>query len=365
MQVRWIRIHIIFTSEVRKGLSAGRPTTLAIDDGHGSPQGSCAVYRRERRRSRGAAHRVTGAAGAHRVTGAAGATRPKLSVILPSRNGAATLPVQLEALARQTWDEPWELLVSDNGSTDETAEVVGRFHGRIPGLRIVDASARAGLPYASNMAVREARAPALAFCNDDDEVAPGWLSAMGRALARQELVAGRLEHDKLNEEWTVTVRGRPQENGLERWSLGSHLPFGFGCSLGIHRALHDAINGFDEEMFPAGEDVDYCWRAQYEGAKLQFEPDAVTHYRLRGEWSSIYRQGRNYGIGDVLLYRKHRHLGLPKIPHRGRRAARAWLGIGKQFTLASSRVHRGLALWNLGWRTGMLEASVRNRVLLL
>jgi GT2 family glycosyltransferase len=356
MQGHWIRIHIIFTSEIRNALSAGRPTTLAIDDGHGSPQGSFPVYRRERRRSRGAAHRVTGAAGA---------TGPKLSVILPSRNGADTLPVQLEALARQTWDEPWELVVSDNGSTDETHEVVDRFRGRIPGLRIVDSSARKGLPYACNVAVREARAPALAFCNDDDEVAAGWLSAMGRALAGHELVAGRLEHDKLNEEWTVTVRGRPQENGLERWSLGSHLPFGFGCSLGIHRALHDAIDGFDEEMFPSGEDVDYCWRAQYEGAKLWFAPDAVTHYRLRADWSSIYRQGRNYGIGDVLLYRKHRHLGLPEISHRGRRAARAWLGIGKHLTLASSRVHRGLALWNLGWRIGMLRASLRYRVLLL
>ncbi len=295
------------------------------------------------------------------MTGGKRATRPKLSVVLPCRNGAATLPVQLEALARQTWDEPWELVVSDNGSTDATRKVVDRFRGRIPGLRIVDSSARVGVAYACNVAVREARAPGLAFCNDDDEVGVGWLSAMGRALARHELVAGRLEHDKLNEEWTVAMRGRPQEDGLERWSAGTHLPFGFGCSLGIHRPLHDAINGFDEEMFPAGEDVDYCWRAQYQGAELHFVPDAVTHYRLRGNWSTIYRQGRNYGIGDVLLYRKHRRLGLPEIPHGRRRAARAWLGIGKQLLLAPSRVHRGLFLWNLGWRTGMLQAGLTNR----
>lgn len=299
------------------------------------------------------------------MTGGKRATRPKLSVVLPCRNGAATLPVQLEALARQAWDEPWELVVSDNGSTDATREVVDRFRGRIPGLRIVDSSARAGVPYASNVAVRETRASALAFCNDDDEVGVGWLSAMARALARHELVAGRLEHDKLNEEWAVAVRGRPQEDGLERWSARTHLPFGFGCSLGIHRALHDAINGFDEEMFPAGEDVDYCWRAQYKGAELRFVPDAVTHYRLRGDGSSIYRQGRNYGIGDVLLYRKHRLLGLPEIPHRGRRAARAWLGIGKQLLLSSSRIHRGLFLWNLGWQAGVLKASLTHRIPLL
>lgn len=287
-----------------------------------------------------------------------------LSVVLPTRNGSATIRRQLDALARQSWDGAWELLVSDNGSTDSTRAVVEEFRGRIPNLRIVDSSSRAGVPHACNVGVAESRAPAIAFCNDDDEVAPGWLEAMARALGDHDFVAGRLEHDKLNEPWTIAVRGRPQEDGFVHWSLGTHLPFAFGCTLGVSRALHQAIDGFDEAMHPSGEDADYCWRAQYAGAELRFVTDAVTHYRLRGDLHAIVRQGHNYGIGDVLLYRKHRSLGLPEVAARWRKATRAWLALGKHLLLASNRVHRALFVWNLGWRTGRVRASLANRVLL-
>jgi GT2 family glycosyltransferase len=288
-----------------------------------------------------------------------------ISVLLPTRNGAATIGAQLEALARQEWTGPWELVVADNGSSDETLAIVERFRDRFETLRVVRAEGRAGIPFVCNVAARHAEGEALLVCNDDDEMADGWLAAMGRALADHELVAGRLEHEQLNEPWALEVRGRPQEDGLSHWGFGTHLPFGFGCALGIRRELHEAIGGFDETMVPAGEDVDYCWRAQYEGAQLQFVPDALMHYRARATFGDLYRQSRNYGVGDVLLYEKHRPLGLPEITHRARRGVRGWLGIGKRLLGASSKAGRGLLVWQLGRQIGLAKASARYRVLLL
>lgn len=290
---------------------------------------------------------------------------PTISVLLPCRNGAATIGAQLEALARQEATVPWELIVADNGSSDETLTIVERYGERFETLRVVQATDGAGIPYVCNVAARHAEGEALLVCNDDDVMADGWLPAMGRALADHEVVAGRLEHEQLNEPWALEVRGRPQEDGLPCWGFGTHLPFGFGCTLGIRRELHEAIGGFDETMFPAGEDVDYCWRAQYAGAALQFVPDAVMHYRARATFGELYRQSRNYGIADVLLYKKHRPLGLPEIPHRLRRGVRGWLGIGKRLLGASSKAGRGLLVWQLGRQIGLARASARNRVLLL
>ena len=284
--------------------------------------------------------------------------------MLPSRNGAETISGQLAALARQTTDERWELLVADNGSTDGTRAVVEGFVERLPELRIVDALEKPGLPFACNVAVREARGDAIAFCNDDDEVDDGWLAAMARALREHELVAGKLEHERLNDPWILDVRGRPQEDGLLHWTFSGHLPFAAGAALGIRRSLHERIGGFDEELVPAGEDMDYCWRAQYAGAELRFVPDAVTHYRFRQGLKEIFGQGRNYGVGTVLVYVKHRPLGMGPVPHPWRTGARAWLGIAKQGILAVDRVHRGRFLWYLGWRMGMLQASARHRVAL-
>ena len=291
--------------------------------------------------------------------------RPAISVLLPCRNSAATIGGQLEALARQRSAAPWELIVSDNGSSDETLAVVEHYRERFERLRVIDSSERVGIPHACNLAAQHAEGRGLAICNDDDEMAEGWIEAMARALADHDLVAGRLEHDKLNEPWATAVRGRPQENALSRWSFGTHLPFAFGCAFGMRRDLHQAIGGFDGAMFPAGEDVDYCWRAQYAGAHVHFVAEAVMHYRVRATFADLYRQARNYAIGDVLLYRKHRTLGLPEIPHPFRRGMRGWLGVGKRLLNVSSKAGRGLFLWQLGRQVGLLEGSARHGVMLL
>jgi GT2 family glycosyltransferase len=290
---------------------------------------------------------------------------PAISVLLPCRNGAATIGAQLEALARQETTGPWELVVADNGSSDETLAIVERYRDRFEALRVVYASERAGVGHACNVAARHAEGEALAICNDDDVMSDGWLAAMGNALADHDLVAGRLEHERLNETWALEVRGRPQQDALPRWSFGTHLPFSFACALGVRRDLHEAIGGFDEAMVPAGEDIDYCWRAQYEGAELRFAPDAVMHYRVRATLGELYRQSRNYGLADVLVYKKHRALGLPAVPHRLRRGVRGWLGVGKRLLGASSKVGRGLLVWQLGRQVGLAQASARHRVLLL
>ena len=66
-----------------------------------------------------------------------------VSVILPTRNRVALLTEQLEALALQTYADPWELIVVDNGSADDTREVATGFAHRLP-LQVMTASDRIG-----------------------------------------------------------------------------------------------------------------------------------------------------------------------------------------------------------------------------
>jgi GT2 family glycosyltransferase len=289
----------------------------------------------------------------------------ELSVVLPCRNGARTIGRQLEALARQEWTGRWEVIVSDNGSTDGTRSIAEAYRERLPGLRVVDAFERPGAPHALNVGVRAATGAAVAFCNDDDEVSAGWVAAMGDALGREEFVAGRLEHDRLNEPWSIAIRGRPQTQGLAEWGFLPSPPFGFTCTLGVRRSLHEEIGGFDEELVPAGEDMDYCWRLQLAGSTLRFVPSAVTHYRQRQGLREVYSQARSYGVGNVLVYEKHRGVALEPVAHPWRRGLRAWAGLGKRFLLVSSKTRLGLAVWHLGLRTGMLRASLEHRIVFL
>ncbi|MDQ3777427.1 MAG: glycosyltransferase [Actinomycetota bacterium] len=285
-------------------------------------------------------------------------------MILPTRNGAATIGAQLEALAGQS-SGGWELIVSDNGSTDSTLEIVETFRGRLPDLRIVDSSDRAGPAHAANVGARAARGPSLAFCNDDDLVGAGWVRAMTDAVARHGFVAGRLDHERLNEPWMLAVRGKPQADGLVSWPVNAYLPYAFACTLGVRRELHDRIGGFDEAL-RAGEDIDYCWRLQQLGVELHFAPAAVTHYRFRrGLWST-FTQARTYGEANARVYTKHLRQGrMPPIEHPWRLGIRNWARVVKRALGARSRTGVGLFLWELGWRLGTARASAQERVVFL
>lgn len=287
----------------------------------------------------------------------------RLSVVLPTLDGAETIGGQLEALAGQSWDGGWELVVADNGSTDPTLEIVERYRSRLPSIVIVDASGRRGMAHAINAGVGAATGEAVLFVNDDDIVAEGWLQAMGAALRTHDLVAGALEYDRLNEPWAVEVRGRPQSEELLSLEIGD-LPFAFAATIGVSRRLHEAVGGFDAALEPAGEDVDYSWRLQRAGSEIHFVPDAVTHYRLRGGLRDVFAQARRYGEGLVLVYRKHRRHGVTR-PNPWRRGVRGWLGVARSLLRARSKAGFALFLWNLGWRTGMLAGSLKHRVLFL
>jgi GT2 family glycosyltransferase len=290
---------------------------------------------------------------------------PALTVILLTRNGARTIGRQLEALGNQSSSEPWELVVVDNGSSDRTLEIVEEYRSRLPSLRVVDASADRGAAHACNIGAREVRGRALAFCHDDDEVGAGWLEAMAAALREHDVVGARLEVDKLNEPWTIAFRGRPQTEGPVSWDLLSgYPPYLFGATLGVTRAAHERIGGFDETILPSSEDMDYCWRALAAGFELHFTPEAVIHYRYRSTWSGIFHQARGYGIGNVRLYKKHRRLGLPAVEKPGRLLLRRWFFLIKLLLLSRNRGAFARFVWTLGLRVGLLSESVRQRVLL-
>ncbi len=67
-----------------------------------------------------------------------------ISIVIPCYNAAETIGAQLQAVAEQQWHRPWEVIVSDNGSTDNSIDIAERFKGQLPSLRVVDASDRRG-----------------------------------------------------------------------------------------------------------------------------------------------------------------------------------------------------------------------------
>ncbi|WP_026734941.1 glycosyltransferase family 2 protein [Fischerella sp. PCC 9605] len=281
----------------------------------------------------------------------------KLSVIIPCLNAADTISLQLEALAKQEWSEPWEVIIADNGSCDQTVAIAQNYQERLPKLQIVDASSKSGAAHARNVGASVAKGEALVFCDADDEVAPGWVAAMGEALSKYDLVGGRNEHWKLNEPWLVKIYGCQEGDGI--FMNHPYLPLQSGCNLGVKRSLHEAIGGFDENIFIL-DDVDYSWRLQQVGIKPHEVKDALVHYRFRNSIIGICRRAWDMGRQEALLYKKHRSMGMPQLMS-WKSFVRTAVMFPLRFLLLKVRNKVSLTqcLMDLAWRGGQLRGCIK------
>jgi glycosyltransferase involved in cell wall biosynthesis len=288
----------------------------------------------------------------------------RVSVVIPCRNAAGTIGEQLEALTRQSFRGPWEIVLVDDGSTDSTRAVLARYADKLP-LVVVDAGAGSHSPArARNVGVRAARGDYILFCDADDVVDDGWGSALQRALDDHGFVCARREVQRLNRQVEIESNRRVPEGPI-RWWDGAFLRYTAGCVLGVRRRLHDAVGGFDERFVRLGEDFDYCWRIQIEtGEVLVSVPDAVVHYRFHPGLRRMFRQARNYGASNVYVYAKWReHLSIP--PNQCSAGLWAWVHVLADLRRVRSRGRFGRWVWELGNLIGYAEASARLRVLLL
>jgi glycosyltransferase involved in cell wall biosynthesis len=285
----------------------------------------------------------------------------KLSVIIPCLNAADTIGCQLEALSNQCWSQPWEVVVSDNGSTDNSIAVAEQFRGQLPGLRVVDASGRRGASHARNRGAAMASGEALAFIDADDEVAPGWLEAIGNALSTHDFVASRMGFEKLNIPSTAKhMQNHPQVKGVQKLWYPPYLSHAGGCGLAVKRSLHEAVGGYDESFLRV-MDAEYCIRIQRLGVQLQFVQDALIHVRCRITGAASFRQVCLWGEYNALIYKRHRPAGCSEM-WRWKSHLRSWVEIVRNVSKLQSSQGRLQLFQQVGWQVGILKGSIKHRV---
>jgi len=243
----------------------------------------------------------------------------KLSVIIPCFNAANTIAVQLEALAHQHWCEPWEVIVSNNGSTDETV-AIEQYQENLSNLRIVDSSDQRGAAHARNVGILAAAGDALAFCDADDEVGLGWVMAIGEALSKYDFVACKREYNKLNEPGNIA--SSPSMDFKNKYP--SHRVWQYPCDAQSMNLSVDSTKLCSNSKTPTIAENSTCRH------KLHFLPDVVP-YRLRDKVEDLYDQARLWGKYNVLLYKKYRPLGMPKLSNKSEGLVRLLKSFQKSF----------------------------------
>lgn len=231
--------------------------------------------------------------------------RPAVSVIIPTYNGSQRLPLQLEALATQIDAPPFEVIVVDNGSNDDVAQVAARWSDRLD-MTVVLAPAYQGIAYARNVGASYAAASKLAFCDDDDVVEEHWIQMAADATDRAEFVTGigvefpaqSFESVTRAREELLKALGRPELGAVGPTVIEGDYPILLGGNCAIRRDCLLKLRGFDLRFDPGAEEKDLVLRYLREGGTLQTASGMQLAVRLRaddrGRAVRTYRHGRMY-----------------------------------------------------------------------
>jgi GT2 family glycosyltransferase len=263
----------------------------------------------------------------------------RISVVICTYNGAATLRECLDGVRGLSYTD-YEVIVVSDGSSDESARIAAEYEG----VRVFE-TPRRGLAAARNTGMEAASGEIIAYLDDDAVPEPRWLEHLAAALADGSHAAAGGPNvlpprsDRVAQ-CVANAPGGPTHVLLSD-NDAEHVP---GCNMAIRKAVLQEIGGFDPQFRAAGDDVDICWRLLDAGHRIAFSPGAVVSHRRRDSVSAYLRQQRAYGKAEALLERKHPEKYTPT-------GHVAWAG---QLYGNGAAQHRGGWRWRVyygGWGT--------------
>lgn len=232
---------------------------------------------------------------------------PAVSVVIPSLDGEKLLPVVLESLRLQTFQD-FHVVVVDNGSKDHSLELL---KCRYPEVLVVALQRNLGFAGAVNRGIKASASEFVSVLNNDIELDPRWLEELRAALIEHPEVGAAgpkmlmyFERNRINILGLRLNRtGEVELIGAGEDDHGQYdqMRYVFGVSAGAalyRRKMFDEIGLFDEQFFANYEDADLAFRAQLAGYKALYVPAAVAYHMVgstirRRKYLSTYLNNRN------------------------------------------------------------------------
>lgn len=290
---------------------------------------------------------------------------PTISVVICVYNGADTLADSLRAVTAQSFDrEHYEVVVVDDGSTDDSARIASQFD-----VQLLPRPHR-GLAAAKNAGWQAARGEWVAFTDDDCGPTQHWLRFLHHAVAANgsETALGAAGRT-VGYPSTLAVPRYVELTGgfnTDRHLQHPTFPYAPSGNTMYRRAALAAVDGLDER-YSSYEGCDLHTRLRRtHGGPFHYEPRAVVLHRHYTTWRDFFRQQRSYGRGLAQFMWHYRQ----EVPWSLRRELRAWahvltLGAAALAPAASdgALLRRGDFIRHLALRIGFFETyfSARER----
>lgn len=247
----------------------------------------------------------------------------KTAVIILNWNGAQMLRTYLPSVIAHT--KGAEIIVADNGSTDDSLEVL---HKEFPSVKTIVLDINYGFAEGYNKAIEQVESEYVVLLNSDVEVTEGWLSplldymtAHPEVAAVQPKIRAWRERDRFEHAGAAGgflswlgypyCRGRrfgrvEQDHG--QYDTIAEIDWTTGACMCVRTSIYKECGGLDAAFFAHQEEIDLCWRMRNKGWKLACIPQSVVYHLGGGSLS--YDNPRktflNFRNNLLMIYKNRR-----------------------------------------------------------
>jgi O-antigen biosynthesis protein len=213
------------------------------------------------------------------------AEEPQVSIVIPVHGKLAHTLACLRSLARHGAQAPFEVIVVDDASPDDSATVLAQ----VAGLRLLRNERNLGFIGSCNAGAAAAHGEFLLFLNNDTQVTSGWLDALLRCFAERAdcgIAGSRLVYPdgRLQEAGGIVfadgngwATGRFERRDAPAFRYRRETDYVSGASLLIRREVFQRIGGFDARYAPAYyEDTDLAFAVRQLGLRVYYEPASTV-----------------------------------------------------------------------------------------
>ncbi|WP_054106056.1 glycosyltransferase family A protein [Novosphingobium sp. AAP83] len=221
---------------------------------------------------------------------------PRISVVLPVHNGAAYLSQAIVSILGQTLTEI-ELICVDDGSTDDTPQILLQHAALDSRVRIITNRPNRGLPGALNVGFAEARGALHCWTSDDNIARPHMLERLAAALdSHPHAAIAHANYSVIDQRGTVT--------GFQKVGPASEILFGnrIGAAFLYRAEVTQTLGGYDEALFGV-EDYDFWLRAARSYSFVTLDEDLYL-YRRHGASLTDRRARTIHRLGAQIIMRE-------------------------------------------------------------
>lgn len=301
--------------------------------------------------------------------------KPQISVLFSTHNGKSVLPDTLEGYCNvEARDIPWEMIIVNNASTDDTTQILASYVGRLP-LKIIDCPTP-GKNVALNSAIQSIESDYIIVTDDDAIPDKDFISSWLNTFETQKdysIFGGKIEplFRTPAPDWMAVSRFHFEEIYAARNLNDGPIPAAqiFGPNMAVRKNVFDAGLTFNENIgpssnnkdYPMGSETEFCTRVERNGYKAWFSSaPSVQHIVRPNQMTTEYWVKRAYkhGLGFGLQF-KLTHPPKPVV----RRVLSTILNSGKQLILlaqikmSSSDLQKNTLVWEYHWARGFIKGK--------